>query len=102
MYECMHTRTSWRNKMLFLLLICVSAALVLRAQKHAFRFFPIKNADLMQQVLLGKAGSHFFLMDPENTGGLKLDIFDTATQTGITKEYAFPRPVSLLLNEGSI
>lgn len=90
------------NRRAALLLAGICAVIALPAQKHSFSFFPLNNPAFSQQSLLGRAGTHFFLMDQEHSNGLSLYIFDTATGSGISKNYPFPKPISMQLNERSI
>jgi hypothetical protein len=98
----MRTRFPGFNIRAALLLAGISAVLALPGQKHSFRFFPLNSPAFGQQSLLGRAGTQFFLMDQEHANGLSLYIFDTATGSGISKNYLFPQPLLILLNEGSV
>lgn len=75
------------------LIVCASG----RAQSHAFRFFPIKDLPFVYQGLVGKVGSHFFMLSRFNPAGLDLFIYDTVSQTGNKRLYPFPRLVSSIL-----
>jgi hypothetical protein len=83
----MRTKFPGFNMRAALLLAGISAVLALPAQKHSFRFFPLNGPAFGQQSLLGRAGTHFFLMDQEHSNGLSLYIFDTATGSGTSKNY---------------
>ena len=86
-----------------LFIFCLSVVLVAFAQKHEFRFIPINEVNMEQQEFVGKLGSHFFLMNRENADFLRLYVYDTASQTGIVRNYPYQKqPVSILIYEKSI
>lgn len=86
-----------------LVFFCVAVRFFAPAQPHQFQFFPIKGLAPQQQGFVGKLGSHFFLLNEETPGRLGLYIYDTATQTGTNREYAFPKlPMSVLFFERSV
>lgn len=89
---CMLGSCSTRKALLCL--FCIVAAIVLRAQDKGFRFFPVKEQPVLQQVMAGVLDGRFFLMNQPSSPGLHLYIYDTSTQTGTTRSYAFPLPVA--------
>lgn len=81
---------------------CIVTAITLRAQDHGFRFFPVKEQAVLQQVMAGMLGSRFFLMNQPSWPGLRLHMYDTVTQSGITRSYPFPQPVSAVQVQDSV
>ena len=55
-----------------LFIFCLSAGLLVFAQKHEFRFIPINEVDLEEQQFVGKLGSHFFLMNTDMADYMRL------------------------------
>jgi hypothetical protein len=86
-----------------LLCLCMAMVFSVRSQMHQFQFFPVEHLSLRQHILLGKLGSHFFLLNPETPEGAAVFIYDTVLQTGFTHTYDFPNKVAaVLLYEKSI
>lgn len=91
------------TKKTWLLIVCMAIFFLVRAQTHQFQFFPVGHLSLRQHILLGKIGSHFFLLNPENPETADVFIYDTVSQTGLTRTYDFPKQVAaVLLYEKSI
>jgi hypothetical protein len=81
------------------LFVCMLAS----AQTHGFRFFPIKDLSLVYQGLIGKIGSHFFLLNRLSPNGLDIYVYDTVSQTGNKRLHPFPRQItSILVLEKSV
>lgn len=94
---------SWLNKKLWATILAIVLILSVHAQPHAYSFFPVKGLALQSTALVGRIGSHFFLMSTESKNGLGIYILDTTTQTAITKQYSFPKQLlSIQVNESSI
>lgn len=72
---------------------CVLMGLRIFAQTHQFQFLPVKDPRVWQMQLVGKLDSHFFLINPENSPGLRVYIYDTVTRTGTTHHLDLPKPV---------
>ena len=86
-----------------LIIVCLSIGLTAAAQSHTFRFIPINEVVIEKQGFVGKLGSHFFLMNRDNTGLLSLYVYDSVSQTGITRNYPFQKqPMSVLIYDKSI
>jgi hypothetical protein len=91
------------NKKLGSTVFAIVLILSVHAQFHGYSFFPVKGLALQSNALIGRIGSHFFLLNTESRNGLDVYILDTITQTGITKQYAFPKQLlSIQVNENSI
>jgi hypothetical protein len=91
------------NKKLFAAFFCLIAGPGVFAQEHEFRFLPVNNSVLQSHALAGRVGTHFFLVNDENSNTLGFYLFDTVTQTGTDKQYAFPRQLhTLIAGESSI
>lgn len=91
------------NKKLWPAVFSIVLVLNVHAQQHVFRFFPIKGLALESNALIGRIGSHFFLLNTESNNGLGLYILDTAAATAATRHYSFPKQlVSIQVNERSI
>lgn len=91
------------NKKLWPAVFTIVLVLNGHAQQHAFRFFPIKGLALQSNALIGRIGSHFFLLNTESNNGLGLSILDTTAATAATRHYSFPKQlVSIQVNERSI
>ena len=86
-----------------LIIVCHSIGLTAAAQSHKFRFIPINDVVIEKQGFVGKLGSHFFLMNRDNTGLLSLYVYDSVSQTGIIRNYPFQKqPMSVLIYDKSI
>ena len=86
-----------------LVIDCLLIGLIASAQSHEFQFIPINEVVIEQQGFVGKLGSHFFLMNRENTGLLSLYVYDSVSQTGIIRNYPFQKqPMSVLIYDKSI
>ena len=91
------------NKKLGATIFAIVLILSVHAQSHVYSFFPVKGLALQSNALIGRIGSHFFLMNTESKNGLGLYILDTTTQTAITKQYPFPKQLlSIQVNESAI
>ena len=94
---------SWLSKTLGSTVFAIVLILNVQAQSHVYSFFPVKGLALQSNALIGHIGSHFFLLNTESRNGLGIYILDTTTQTGITKQYDFPKQLqSIQVTENSI
>ena len=94
---------SWPHKKWVSTVLAIVLILNVQAQSHTYSFFPVKGMALQSNALIGRIGSHFFLMNTESRNGLGLYILDTTTQTGVTKQYDFPKQVlSIQVTEHSM
>ncbi len=94
---------SWLHKKRVSTILAIVLILNVQAQSHTYSFFPVKGMALQSNALIGRIGSHFFLMNTESRNGLGLYILDTTTQTGVTKQYDFPKQVlSIQVTEHSM
>lgn len=82
---------------------CVWMVLPVFSQTHQFQFFPVNEPGVWQMQLVGKLGSHFFLISPEKAPGLRVYIYDTVTRSGAVHDFDFPKPlVEVQMGENSI
>lgn len=78
---------------IFVWFFCLLSGSPIFSQTHQFQFFPIQEPGVWQLQLAGKLGSHFFLMNPESSPGLRVYIYDTVSRTGTTHIFDFPKPL---------
>lgn len=73
----------------WLLFFCVACSLSLPAQEHRFRFFPISGLAPESDVLIGQMKNHFFFYNPSHTNLLRLQVYDTVTQSTVNRDYPY-------------
>ncbi len=73
------------------------------AQDHAYRFIETDDLSIENDVLVGRIGSHFFLLNTKITDKLLLKILDTATGQLLVKDYDFSKDLlSIRVGEQSL